>query len=232
MVMNVLKAGVIFALLDVAGLQAQVRLPPACYAMDRAVYDREPPIPLVQEPALSDWPDRVGRALRLPGHSSIITLDSLLRRDSTAVLWALAYLAGDAVHTRYATLADKMAAVAAYRRISGRPGPILYILSRLHNDVSRPMAVQAIRRPVGAKAEGVLFAYACDALWLLSNWYADSAQATAAGGGNSPVMAAGALLPELYPLLSADHRAVVDSIVGSWGANADLDQLHYYVNHE
>lgn len=164
------------ALARAGGAQTGI-LPPECYSTSRHL---ELPVQ-PSSPERSNWLKIVSALLepysRFIDDTSAVSpvrdsLGALMRQDSAAVEWALAELATSP------DVASRSTAISAshwYARYFGSARPILHFLQESGDDWYRSLALGAISRAPSAAEQGIIFAYACDAAWMLGTLRADRA---------------------------------------------------------
>lgn len=133
---------------------------------------------------------------------------AMVRRRRAETQAGLAFLVSDAPVAE-PWVSD--AAIHAYYEVFGQAYPILHFVETRAAYFSRLNALRAIRATEDPAEEATVFSYACDAAWLVTQWNRSL-------GPHSILryrpdeMEARLLLPQAYRLVSAAHRAVLDSM--------------------
>ena len=201
------------AAVDPAPLLSQAPLPRQCYAIaDSASMFRHPPTS-----------NELIRALRILGSlrralgagippeqvsPDTLALNAFWTDDSGATELGLAELT---VNPEYSALRDSRAAALQYRRLSGRPEPIIGELLNAKAPAYQPPALLAIRRLSDDTQQRAVFYLACNAMWRLNAFAADRAYqklwraAYATAGFDYD----GAILTQSTRLLSGSRRLLV-----------------------
>ncbi len=153
--------------------------------------------------------DVLERAVEIEMHGEISAsnvafsvLKPLWAADSLALEAALAFLVGEGGYFSIASGQVSRLAAVVYRELSGRPEPLVAVVSRPGNASRWTLALSAMtERPATRKTRAVMLRLACNSRWLVAAWRSDAEYAAHATGTFESVLAAEAILNELYRLM-------------------------------
>lgn len=145
-----------------------------------------------------------------PSEQATQAITKLYRQAPEPVEWALAYVA---TQVDFAGGMTASRAAHLFHALSGRPGPLLWLVSQVGNDPRRAVALRAMRPPLDSTEHAVVLRFACDAAWILSVEAADTVAVDLRPNAGAAAAAAPEVIQLAYHLLNESGRDTLRRIV-------------------